>query len=195
MTSKDLVQNKYYYIEFQTKPLLSYLNVVYNNQNGTYELSSVTNKSIASCFMPCLFDSRKKYIYVTDTVYLKCIPSKTESGTELVVSFVPNSSVFHVEATTDAKEGSMYAIDKVLDLSQDSMIVPLFQFVPERFSKVDVFLGTNGFKNQKIGTEKTYRVMFTHMHKGLLGELVGLSSTGKWYYDEMTVDVVKFVDT
>jgi hypothetical protein len=195
MTSKDLVQGKYYYIEFQTKPLPKYLKVVYNQQNGTYELSSVDNKSIASCFSPCLFDSRKKYIYVTDTVYLKCIPTKNDSGTELVVSFTPNSSLFHVEATTSAKEGLMYAIDAESDLYQDGMIVPLFQFVPEKFSKVDVFLGTNGFQNQKIMTSKPYRMMFTHSHKGLLGELVGLNSTGKWYYDEMSVDLVKIVDT
>jgi hypothetical protein len=36
--------------------------------------------------------------------------------------------------------------------------------------------------------------MFTHTHKGLLGELVGLQSTGKWYYDEMSVDLIKFLD-
>jgi hypothetical protein len=110
------------------------------------------------------------------------------------VSIVPNSSVFHIEATTDAKEGSLYAIDSVLDVSQDRLVVPLFQFVPEKFSKVDVFLGTNGFKNQKIVTNKPCRIMFTHTHKGLLGELVGLNSAGKWYYDEMSVEVVKFVD-
>jgi hypothetical protein len=194
MSSKYLGQRKYYYIEFQTKPSPSYLKVVYNQQNGTYELTSVTNKSIASCFSPYLFDNSKKYIYVSDTVYLKCIPSTTDSGTELVVSFVPNSSVFHVEATTSAKEGVMYAIDAVSDLFQDGMIVPLFQFVPEKFSKIDVFLGTNGFKNEKIMTSKLYRVMFTHTHKGLLGELVGLQSTGKWYYDEMSVDLIKFLD-
>jgi hypothetical protein len=99
-----------------------------------------------------------------------------------------------VEATTSAKEGVMYAIDAVSDLFQDGMIVPLFQFVPEKFSKIDVFLGTNGFKNEKIMTSKLYRVMFTHTHKGLLGELVGLQSTGKWYYDEMSVDLIKFLD-